>query len=378
MKKRPLIPLLLILNLASGLIITALTGCQLETRLIRVNPAFRQYIQAFTSGIISTRSVIKVRMNDDYSDTLSLNMPLTEAYFEIRPAVKGKTYWSDRRTLEFRPDEPLSQDQRFTVSFYLSKLVAVPDSLKTMVFQVQTMKQEISITVNNYRAVSSSDFSREFLTGTLMTSDVADDQAVEATLKASQEGTELPVTWSHDRKNKTHIFQVDSIRRQSKAGEVKLTYNGDPIGVVTKGSLKVDIPSLSDFIVTGISSFPADQGCLMVQFSDLLDPGQNLDGLFRVGRYNDLRYSVEDNILWIYLPENQDSKLKVTLEPTIRNCQAKRLGKKVIQEVTIENTHPGIRFTGDGVILPSSNGMLLPFEAVNLNAVDIKVVRIFE
>lgn len=378
MKKRPLIPLLLILNLASGLIITALTGCQRETRLIRVNPAFRQYIQAFTSGIISTRSVIKVRMNDDYSDTLSLNMPLTEAYFEIRPAVKGKTYWSDRRTLEFRPDEPLSQDQRFTVSFYLSKLVAVPDSLKTMVFQVQTMKQEISITVNNYRAVSSSDFSREFLTGTLMTSDVADDQAVEATLKASQEGTELPVTWSHDRKNKTHIFQVDSIRRQSKAGEVKLTYNGDPIGVVTKGSLKVDIPSLSDFIVTGISSFPADQGCLMVQFSDLLDPGQNLDGLFRVGRYNDLRYSVEDNILWIYLPENQDSKLKVTLEPTIRNCQAKRLGKKVIQEVTIENTHPGIRFTGDGVILPSSNGMLLPFEAVNLNAVDIKVVRIFE
>ena len=46
--------------------------------------------------------------------------------------------------------------------------------------------------------------------------------------------------------------------------------------------------------------------------------------------------------------------------------------------MTIENTHPGIRFTGDGVILPSSNGMLLPFEAVNLNAVDIKVVRIFE
>lgn len=44
----------------------------------------------------------------------------------------------------------------------------------------------------------------------------------------------------------------------------------------------------------------------------------------------------------------------------------------------MEKLTPDVRFVSNGVILPSSNGMLLPFEAVNLNAVDIKVVRIFE
>ena len=39
---------------------------------------------------------------------------------------------------------------------------------------------------------------------------------------------------------------------------------------------------------------------------------------------------------------------------------------------------PAVRLSGRGVILPSSKGLVFPFEAVNLNAVDIKIIKIFE
>ncbi|MFA5727647.1 MAG: hypothetical protein WC886_08405, partial [Saccharofermentanaceae bacterium] len=367
-----------LLAMMAGMIFFLSAGCRKQAPILRVNPAFREYIQAFTSGMISTRSVIKVRLADDFADTVTFNMPVSENYFHFKPSIQGKTYWTDSRTLEFHPDKPLPQDQVYTIEFQLSKLIAVPDSLKTMVFQVQTMKQEVTVTVDNHKAVSHSDLSREYLTGTLLTSDVADDQPVENILKARQDGRDLPIIWSHDKKNRSHIFQVDSIRRTGSPGEVKLEYDGASIDSKSEGALKIGIPSLGDFKMISIRSFPAEQPCIMIQFSDPLKSDQNLDGLFRVGKYQDLKYAIDDNLLWIYLPEAQDKKVRVSLEPAIRNIQQKELGKRVFEDVQLENTRPGVRFIGDGVILPSSNGMLLPFEAVNLNAVDIKVVRIFE
>ena len=346
--------------------------------LVRVNPAFRDYVHAFTSGIVSTQTVIKVRLADDFADTVTFNIPLTESCFKFNPAIKGKTYWSDSRTLEFQPDEPLPQDQRYTVDFFLSRLLTVPDSLKTMVFQFRTMVQEVSVEIHNHKAYSHHDLSKEHLNGTLMISDAADNEGVEKILNASQDGRELPVTWTHDQKKHTHLFQVDSIIRGNSAGEVKLKWDGSAIDSKSDGSMTVEIPALGDFKILSIRSLPGTQQCLAVQFSDPLKPDQNLDGLFSVGKYNNLRYGVEDNLLLIYLPETTDTKVRLTVEPAIMNIGQAVLGKRITEEIKVDNLKPAVRFTGDGVIMPSSNGMLLPFEAVNLKTIDVKVVRIYE
>jgi uncharacterized protein YfaS (alpha-2-macroglobulin family) len=346
--------------------------------LVRVSPAFREYVQAFTSGIVSTQTPIRVRLSDDFADTVSFNTPLTTTYFKFSPDIKGKTYWSDSRTLEFLPDEKLPQDQVYTVDFYLSRLLTVPDSLQTMVFQFHTMKQELSVEVDNHKAYSNNDLSKEHLNGLLQTSDVADDQQVEKILTASQGGRDLPVVWTHDQKKRTHLFQVDSVIRGKEVSEVKLSWDGSPVDSKTEGSVVTEIPALGDFKVISARSFPNTEQCLRVQFSDPLKTDQNLDGLFKVGNFNNVRYNVEDNLLWIYLPEAETKKINLSLEPSIRNINQVLLGKRFVEQVAIDNTKPNVRFTGDGVIMPSSNGMLLPFEAVNLNAVDIKVIRIFE
>jgi uncharacterized protein YfaS (alpha-2-macroglobulin family) len=344
---------------------------------VKINPAFRNYVQAFSSGNVSARSSIKVRLVDDFADTATFGTPLSVTYFNFRPAIKGKTFWSDSRTLEFLPDEKLPQDQTYTVEFYLSRLLTVPDSLKTMTFQLHTMSQDLSVQVDNHHAYSHSDLTKEHLNGTLQSADFAEDMQIEKVLTASQGNRDLPVVWTHDTKKRTHLFQVDSVSRGVDATEVKLVWDGSLVDSKSNGRISAEIPSITTFKVLSVRSIPNAQQCLRVQFSDPLAPDQNLDGLFSAGKFNNLRYSVEDNLLWIYLPETEDKKVNLTLEPSIRSIRQNLLGKRVVEQVVLENAKPDIRFTGSGVILPGSNGMLLPFEAVNLNAVDIKVVRIY-
>ena len=110
--------------------------------LVHVNPAFRQYVQAYTSGLVPTHSTIKIRMTDDYVDSSSLNVALKEDLLKFKPSIKGTSCWINSRTLEFRPDEPMPQDKIYTVQFLLSNLTTVPDSMKTMEFQFQTIRQD--------------------------------------------------------------------------------------------------------------------------------------------------------------------------------------------------------------------------------------------
>lgn len=361
----------------SAVLIYAYTSGK-SSSLMRVSPAYREYVQAFTSGIVSTHSSIKVRLTDDFADSLDFNMPVEKVFFSIKPAIKGRTFWTDSRTLEFRPDEPMPQDQVYTVEFFLSQLIRVPDSLKTMVFQFQTMQQNVEVEVGNHKARTNADPGREFLTGSLYTADFASDSLVEKVLKAYQDGKALPIAWFHEGKKRLHTFQVDSIRRGEKTGEVLLEWKGGPVDSNAEGKKKIAIPAIGDFSFLGARLLPAGERCIVVQFSDPLKADQNLDGLFKLGKYHDLRYSIEDNLLSIYLPETQEKKLRLTLEPSIKNINRVELGKRIIEEIIIDGTGPNVRFVGDGNIMPSSSGMLLPFEAVNLKAVDIKVVKVFE
>ncbi len=378
MKKLPFFIVLTTMLVFSGtMVFLAHRGGSRQGMMV-VSPAYRAYVQAFTSGIVSTRSVIRVRLADDFADTVSFNVAVKENFFNFSPAIKGKTTWSDSRTIEFRPDEKLPQGQLYTATFALSRLLPVPDSLKNMLFQFRTMLQETEVEVDNHKAYSHANLSREHLNGMLRTSDVADDALVEKVLTAKQDGRSLPILWNHDPKTRVHNFQVDSVRRNNNAGEVKLDWDGAPIDSKTTGSLVTVIPALGDFRVLSVKSLQDAGQTVQVQFSDPLKPDQGLEGLFRVGKFHYPRYAIEDNLLLIYLPETQDRKLRLTLEPAIRNIGRLELGKRVEEDILVDNTKPGVRFTGDGVILPGTNGMLLPFEAVNLNSVDVKVIRIFE
>ncbi len=366
--------MLIFLVTVSTVVLT--TGCHKKTKT--ANPAFRSYIQAFTSGIISTESAIRVRLNQDLADSSAFNMAEERELFSFSPTIKGKAYWIDNRTIEFRPDDKLPFNKAYSADFFLSKVLTVPDSMKTFEFSFRTMAMEFEVDVENHKAYSISNLTRERIYGTLKTSDVADNSQIEGMLGAVQNGNKLPVTWSHDPKNNTHSFQVDSVVRTSNPGNVELSWKGTLIGAEQDENGTVPIPPLGDFGLIRLRLVQGQEQYIAAQFSDLLLPDQHLAGLISFAGKIDLRYAIDDNELRVYPPELNMGKAKFTLDESIKNYAGKRLGKAISQEIVVFSNKPNVRFVGTGIIMPSSSGWLLPFDAVNLKAVDIKVIKIFE
>src|SRR5215469_4958641 len=69
-----------------------------------VDPAFSKYIESYTTGIISKENTIRIRLASQVQTTHAQNDQLPDGVFDFSPAVKGKAYWVDERTIEFRPE----------------------------------------------------------------------------------------------------------------------------------------------------------------------------------------------------------------------------------------------------------------------------------
>ena len=357
----------------------------------QISQAYQQYVQAFTSGVISSRSTILVVFADDVVDSALFASLDPKKLFKFKPDIIGETFRVNNRTVEFRPSNVLPSGEFFQAKLQLSTLFELPDSMSVFEFGFNVMKQEFEVEVLNHKAYNNKDLALERLFGTLRTSDFASEEAVEGVVGVTQNGLELPVTWTHEDGGKIHYFRADSIIRATSAGEVMVCWNGEPIGADQHGEERVVIPALDQFIFLKARMLQDPEQYIIIQFSDPLDPKQNLRGLFSVGGVRDLRYAVEDNELKIYPQELRGDSVQLVIEAAVRNLSGKTLGSRitdsslqthagngVVTRLPVVVTMPAVRFLGDGVIMPGSSGLLFPFEAVNLKAVDIMVIRIFE
>ncbi|MEO5642303.1 MAG: MG2 domain-containing protein [Bacteroidia bacterium] len=349
--------------------------------LTKVDPAFSGYVSAFTSGTISNESFIRVSLAADYTGPITLDKPVEENYFSFDPAIEGKTYWLDSRTLEFRPAKRLPSDQVFNADFRLGKLVNdLPGNLSVMKFGFHTMKQGVMVTVDKMRTTDKKTMRRQELRGTLLTTDAADPKLVEQMLNVKQDNKNLRIHWLHEGDNVTHTFTVDSIIRRDKEGAVELAWDGDALGVDQKKSEKIIIPSLKDFKVTDVRVLQGQAQCIIVEFSDPIAEKQNLDGLITLkGADVAMTFTVEDNDIKVYPGNTLSGSYSITVAQGIKNLVGFPLPNTFTQSLTFEELKPQVRLLGKGVILPNSGkGLLFPFEAVSLKSVDVKIVRIYE
>src|SRR5579864_5981036 len=107
-----------------------------------VDPAFAKYIESFTSGIISKDGTIRIRLSGDVPISHLQNDQLPDKTFEFSPSIKGKAYWIDEQTVEFRPESKLVANQNYTAEFELGKILNVPDRFKDFKFTFQTVKPD--------------------------------------------------------------------------------------------------------------------------------------------------------------------------------------------------------------------------------------------
>jgi alpha-2-macroglobulin len=344
-----------------------------------INPAFGEHITSYTAGIVSSGSTVRIILTDDVVDSLEIGQEATAKLFELSPSIAGKTVWLDRRTVEFQPSTRLSSGQVYEVEFFLSKLVNdLPSDLRTFVYSFQVIPQNFEVSVQNVKPYIKTELTRQMIEGTVTTSDYAASEAVEKMLSAQQEGNGLVVKWSHTAEGKQHLFTVENVTRKEQASAVKLAVDGNPLGITQSSDQEVEIPALSDFKVTNVRVEQGTSQQVILQFSDPLNETQNLEGLISITELPDLDFEIKDNEVRVYPPVRQTGSRTLTIEAGVKNVLNFRMPEGSTFEVAFEQMNPAVRFTGNGNILPSSDGLVLPFESVNLKAVDVEIVKIFE
>lgn len=368
------------LKTLSGLLIFAfsvvLISCNNKSKLVEVNPEFNKYIDAYTSGVVSKKTTLRIQLAADAGVTHTLNETVKEKLFDLSPAVEGKAYWIDARTIEFRPDKDLQPDALYEVSFALSKVMDVPAAFKTFGFNIQTLKPSFEVEQNGLRSNGKELMS---LSGAIVTADVEESAKIEKILQASLNGTGMKIAWQHNETNKTHGFVIDNIKRTNSAGNLALQWDGASMNIAEKGNKEIAVPAIGDFKVMDIRTIQDEEQYALVQFSDPIAIGQTLDGLIAVSNQEELTYTIMGSEVKVYTDGRLDGSYTVSVNEGIENEWGDKLNKAFTANVFFENRLPSVKIFGRGNILPNSTGKLvLPFEAINLKSVDVSIIKIYE
>ncbi len=353
-----------------------LFSCGKKDTWIEVDPAFSKYIDAYTTGTVSKTSAIRIKLAADAGTTHSVGEAVKEDLFSISPAVKGKAYWLDARTIEFKPDSWLKPDQLYAVNFKLGKVTKTTEPFADFRFNVKTIKPSFKVTQEGLR--SNGIKNKMSLGGELETADIEDGKLVEKLLSAVYNGKALKINWQHNDAAKTHRFTIDNIDRQKSAANVELRWNGNPMNMDVEGETLVTVPAEGDFKVLDVVAIYDAQQYASVQFSDAIAVGQDLAGLITISEQPDISYTINGSEVKVFGNGKLDGNYTVNINPGIKNTWGDVLDKGFASNINFENRMPAVKIHGRGNILPNSGRLVLPFEAVNLNAVDISIIKIYE
>ena len=172
----------IITTIAAIVLLVSCSKGKTDIYKIYTDPGFSTYINAFTSGVVSSESSIKVILIEPYPEAKA-GEPLNRELFSFEPGIEGEAYWLDNQTIEYRPKSPLISGKSYKVDFRLSKLLNVPDKYENLEFGFTVLKQRLSVSFEGMKATNE-DFSEQKLFGKVKTSDLVDPLLLQKTVTA--------------------------------------------------------------------------------------------------------------------------------------------------------------------------------------------------
>ncbi len=342
-----------------------------------VDPAFSKYIESYTTGIISKESTIRIRLAGDVQISHEQNEALSDDIFDFSPSIKGKAYWVDARTIEFRPQGKLDPDKNYNADFKLGTIIKVPGHFEHFKFGFQTIKPDFTVTFTGLQTATNTSIDKMKLGGIVQTADNEDPAGIEKIINVNFPSP-VHVSWQHNPVTKTHVFTVtDLVREKGKVSPLTVNWDGSSLIVDKKGSQDFQVPAIGDFKVLDIRAVQDNDQYVSVQFSDAIMVGQELNGLISISNVNNAAYTIDGSTVKVYAPERLEGNYSVSVNEGVENISHKKISKSYSANVFFENRMPSVTIPGKGVILPDSGKLMMPFEAVNLNAVDVSIIKIY-
>lgn len=337
---------------------------------------FRDYISYTTSGITSVASPIQINFANEV-EGWEMGQEMTGKIVSIKPHVEGKLTVANKHTLLFKPDEHLEPDTEYTVVVKLNDIYKnMPDGFKDYTFQFKTITPSFNIETNHLQSYSKN---WQYLECVIKSADVISIEDAKTLVEASQNGKKLVLVFNEANENSKYFeFKIDSINRKIEDDNILVKWNGKSIEATNEGKNTILIPGINNFTIVETNVTQSPEQHLSINFSDPLKKQQNFDGLVSIQKVKNPKYVVDGNVLKVYPDSKLVGNIQVDVFQGIKNTEGYKLKKPFSETIAFEDLKPQVKLISNGTILPNSEQLKFNFEAVNLSAVDVRVIKIFE
>ncbi|TNE28874.1 MAG: hypothetical protein EP346_07745 [Bacteroidetes bacterium] len=344
-------------------------SCSNEHKVPENDPAFTQYISAHTAGVISAYSSIQVHLQTEVNPGVEPGTLVEAEIFDFSPDIEGTTTWSASNIITFTPDAPLPPRTAYEATFNLGALLEVPSALKEYEFVFQSMERGYSFLNYQIAPYSNRDMIWNKLSGSIQSYDVSNIEELAEEISFQNAG-DARVSFIQNGTDQSFTFNLDSVERKAEGYEIE-AYHGD------KQLMSMRVPSLGEFEVVNTSVVQSPRQEVTISFSDPLLSTQSVTGLFQLDGVDVSSVQIVGSVVKLYPSSRLTGDVKLEVFSGLKNVLGYSFPTNYTETISFQAKNPEIEFIDDGNIIPLDGKVNIPFKAVNVKAVDVRIYKVF-
>ncbi|MBP5218976.1 MAG: alpha-2-macroglobulin [Bacteroidales bacterium] len=363
---------------AAAILISGISSCSRFGKNQGQSTEFATFVKAYTGGIISDKSTIRVELATDIAEAVP-GADIKEGILSFTPPVKGTARWLSQNTIEFIPEAgALKPGQSYTGRLRLDKIQKVSArKFKKFTFKFLVAIKEAILSMDGMTITATSP-ELASISGTISLTEELPLDKVQKMIQYDypDKSAEASVTAGTDPLN--YHFDIVSLPRETKDRTLKVSLKSGDTGFVTDSKLEIKIPAMGDFKVLSAERVEADDPFIDIYFTEPLADLDDDSGLFTLEGVGRSYCQVENSHVKVFYESPQDGPVTLHVSEVVKSYDGTPLGKDYSKQFTATEEKPAVEIPITGNILPNSRELILPFKAVNLNAVDIRIIQIYE
>lgn len=344
-------------------------GCKAKKSASEQTPDFNPFVEAFTGGTISRHAPVYLVFNRDIPAD-RLDDAAIRKHIKIRPAVEGEFSTLNDHTIVFRPRNGFRRNTAYEVTADLSQWFGEARGdernfrfgFTTLPFAVRGNLSSLDINKDNPDTYD--------IVGSFVTADRETPEEITSAIVLSER---VEAVWQHSPDGRRHEVTLRGVIPVAESRRLTFTDKNSKEEI-----LSVTIPSNEDFSVKSVELRNEPERRIEVTFTRLLDASQSLRGLASIEGNRSEVVGVEGNKIFLYPDAGRTGGITVLVDAAIRSHDGRTLGENSFHRVDLGENAPKASFIGRGTIMPLSDRLHVPFQAIYLRGVVVRVLKITE
>ncbi len=339
---------------------------------IQYSPEIAEVISQSTAGAILPDEAIAITFVDEVVPQDQVGQEVANL-IKFSPSISGKTRWSSRNKLVFKPDEPLNPRVNYSGRLDV-KAVNGALGVDEFNFKFYVEGRELVSFSGDLELYNPSNPKQLVYRGKVVFSQ---NTTLEEVIAASSFST-ADLNWSQEG-DRTFSFVSDVLERDSGTKNYNFVIDGDGLDLEENLEKAVKVVPLSSMELVDIQKDESGKKPrLMLKFSDQLDKDQNIDGFVASRPAIDFTTQKMGSFLVLTGDFKFGTSYTVEVQPGLKSKWGTETEELESRQVDFTDILPQAQFASGGMFMPTSNEKKLQFLTTNLKRVHVEIKKVFD